>query len=294
MGLTPAIVVTGAGGFIGRKVLRQLAGHPGRVIGLDLQPAPGDWSGDWLQGPLQRLREVPPPFVAVHLAWDMRRGDAAAQEVALADFRDMLRIPGRAGLVGLGSAEEYGSAEGRLAEDMAPGPALSAYGTAKHEALRAAREDGGPCIWLRPFLVYGEGQRGGMAIPYALQCIREGRIAEFSSGEQYRDFVHVDDVASGIAAAARAVTGLAEGECRVCNLGRGEPVKLRDVLARLACTAGCEERFRFGVRPMRAGEPQCQYAATDAARAALGWTASISWREGIDRLCRAADLQGET
>jgi nucleoside-diphosphate-sugar epimerase len=294
VGLTPAIVVTGAGGFIGRKVLRQLAGHPGRVIGLDLQPAPGDWSGDWLQGPLQRLREVPPPFVAVHLAWDMRRGDAAAQEVALADFRDMLRIPGRAGLVGLGSAEEYGSAEGRLAEDMAPGPALSAYGTAKHEALRAAREDGGPCIWLRPFLVYGEGQRGGMAIPYALQCIREGRIAEFSSGEQYRDFVHVDDVASGIAAAARAVTGLAEGECRVCNLGRGEPVKLRDVLARLACTAGCEERFRFGVRPMRAGEPQCQYAATDAARAALGWTASISWREGIDRLCRAADLQGET
>lgn len=294
MGLTPAIVVTGAGGFIGRKVLRQLAGHPGRVIGLDLQPAPGDWSGDWLQGPLHRLREVPPPFVAVHLAWDMRRGDAVAQEAALADFRDMLRIPGRAGLVGLGSAEEYGSAEGRLAEDIAPGPALSAYGTAKHEALRAAREDGGPCIWLRPFLVYGEGQRGGMAIPYALQCIREGRTAEFSSGEQYRDFVHVDDVASGIAAAARAVTGLAEGECRVCNLGRGEPVKLRDVLSCLARTAGCEERFRFGVRPMRAGEPQCQYAATDAARAALGWTATIPWRDGIDRLCRAADLQGET
>lgn len=294
MGLTPAIVVTGAGGFIGRKVLRQLASHPAQVIGLDLQPAPGDWSGDWLQGPLQRLREVPPPFVAVHLAWDMRRGDAAAQEAALADFRDMLRIPGRAGLVGLGSAEEYGSAGGRLAEDMAPGPALSAYGTAKHGALRAAREDGGRCIWLRPFLVYGEGQRGGMAIPYALQCIREGRTAEFSAGEQFRDFVHVDDVASGIAAAARAVADLDEGACRVCNLGRGEPVKLRDVLARLARTAGCEERFRFGVRPMRAGEPQCQYAATDAARAALGWTASIPWRDGIDRLCRAADLQGET
>lgn len=293
MGLTPAIVVTGAGGFIGRKVLRQLAGYPARVIGLDLQPAPGGWSSDWLQGSLQRLREVPPPFVVVHLAWDMQRGVAAAQEAALADFRDMLRIPGRVGLVGLGSAEEYGSAEGRLAEDMAPGPNLSAYGKAKHGALLASRQDGGRCIWLRPFLVYGEGQRGGMAIPYALQCIREGRTAEFSAGEQYRDFVHVDDVASGIVVAARAVTDLAEGECRVCNLGRGEPVKLRDVLARLARTAGCEERFRFGVRPMRAGEPQCQYAATDAARATLGWSASIPWQEGIDRLCRTPDLQGE-
>lgn len=293
MGLTPAMVVTGAGGFIGRKVLRQLAGHPGRVIGLDLQPPPGDWAGDWLQGPLGRLSEVPPPFTVVHLAWDMHRGDAAAQEAALTDFREMLAIPGRVGLVGLGSAEEYGSAEGRLAETMAPGPDLSAYGKAKHAALCAAREDGGRCIWLRPFLVYGEGQLGNMAIPYAMQCIREGRIAEFSAGEQYRDFVHVDDVASGIAAAARAVPGLEAGKCRLCNLGRGEPVRLRDVLARLARTAGCEDRFRFGVRPMRAGEPRCQYAATDAAKATLGWMATTPWQKGIDRLCRTLDLQGE-
>ena len=294
MGLTPAIVVTGAGGFIGRKVLRQLAGHPGRVIGLDLQPAPADWNGDWLQGPLRRLSEVLSPFTVIHLAWDMRRGDAAAQETALADFREMLAIPGRVGLVGLGSAEEYGSAEGRLEEEMAPGPDLSAYGKAKYGALCSAREDGGRCIWLRPFLVYGEGQRGSMAIPYALQCIREGRIAEFSAGEQYRDFVHVDDVASGIAAAAHAVTGLEEAECRLCNLGRGERVKLRDVLSRLARTAGCEDLFRFGVRPMRAGEPRYQYAATDAAKTTLGWTATIPWQEGIDRLCRTPDWQGET
>jgi dTDP-6-deoxy-L-talose 4-dehydrogenase (NAD+) len=280
-------VVTGAAGFVGRAVLPRLAAEvpPGRVVGLDLRPRPPGWGGEWLEGGLERLRELDGPFVAVHLAWDLRRGDAGAQEASLAAFREMLRLPNLAGLVGMGSAEEYGSAEGRLEEGMAPGSGLSAYGRAKHEALRAAQAAGVRCVWLRPFIIYGEGQGGNMVVPYALRCAREGTVAEFSSGEQFRDFVHVDDVAGGIAAAIRALGGLREGECRVCNLGRGEPVRVRDVLEHIARRTGREELFRFGVRPMRAGEPSVQFAATEAAETALGWKAAIPWREGIDRLC---------
>lgn len=290
MGVSAATVVTGAAGFIGRAVLARLAKEcpAGKVVGLDLKPRPADWQGAWLEGGLERLREVPGPFAAVHLAWDLRRGDAAAQEASLAGFREMLKLPNLTGLVGLGSAEEYGSAEGCLVESMAPGPALSFYGRAKHDAFRAASEwaaaTGKRCIWLRPFVVYGEGQGGNMAIPYAVGCAKEGTPAEFSSGEQLRDFVHVSDVAAGIAAAARAVSGLVPGECRVCNLGRGEPVRLRDVLERIADLGVCRDRFRFGVRPMRPGEPSVQFADTSSAAATLSWSAAIPWQDGVARL----------
>lgn len=289
MGVTQAIAVTGAGGFIGRKAMSRLAAAFGEVVGIDLVPRPAGWEGRWLQGGVERLLEVETPFVAVHLAWNMRRSDTAAQAAALEDFRKMLAVPGRVGLVGLGSAEEYGSEEGCLAEDRAPGAALSPYGRAKHEALRAAEAAGGRFIWLRPFIVYGEGQGGGMAIPYALRCAREGRIAEFSEGSQFRDFVHADDVAAGIVAAVRAVCALREGTGGICNLGCGKPVKLRDVLERIAARTGRERLFRFGVRPMRAGEPRVQYADAAAAKETLGWEAEIPWQEGIDRLCRDAE-----
>lgn len=289
--MNPTIVVTGACGFIGRTVTARLAeAFPGQsVIGLDLRPRPTNWSGTWLEGGLARLGEVPGPFVAVHLAWNMKRGDPAAQTASLEGFRTLLRTPGLMGVVGMGSAEEYGSAEGRLEEGRALGPSPSAYGQAKYSAFRAAAESGVRCAWLRPFIVYGEGQGGNMVVPYALRCAREGCIAEFSSGAQYRDFVHVADVAAGIEAAIRVVRKLPEGSCRAFNLGRGEPVRVRDVLERIGRQTGRGELFRFGVRPMRAGEPEVQYAATDAAAETLGWKAAVPWEEGVDRLCRNAE-----
>ena len=92
MGVSAVTVVTGAAGFIGRAVLARLAKECpcGKVVGLDLKPRPPDWQGAWLEGGLERLREVQAPFAAVHLAWDLRRGDAAAQEASLAGFREML------------------------------------------------------------------------------------------------------------------------------------------------------------------------------------------------------------
>ena len=123
-----------------------------------------------------------------------------------------------------------------------------------------------------------------MAIPYALRCARERTTGEFSEGLQFRDFVHVDDVADGIAAAALGLPDL-KPAFAICNLGRGEPVRLRDVLERIAVQTNSQDLFRFGARPMRPGEPQEQYADIAAAAELLGWRAKIPWAQGIDALC---------
>ena len=286
MGAGPTYVVTGAAGFIGRRVVGRLAATGSRVVALD--PRGG---GEWPEG-VEWAEAAPRAeggMVLVHLAWNMERGSATAQEESLACFREWLAREDVDCVVGMGSAEEYGEREGRLNEDAAPGERLSPYGRAKHEARRmlerwAANGRGRRALWLRPFLVYGPGQAGGMAIPFALRCAKDGGIAELTEGSQFRDFVHVDDVAGGVAAAAGSLEG-AGPVFAACNLGRGEPVRLRDVLERIAQRMGATERFRFGARAMRPGEPMEQYADTGRAGTMLGWSAKTPWEAGIDALC---------
>ena len=292
MNARPTIVVTGAAGFIGRRVVERLARSDVDLTVLDRVADPGGWPKGVEYRQVDLDREMPVfkgSWILVHLAWSLNRTNAAAQQESLQAFARLLGQENLAGVVGLGSAEEYGEREGRLREDLAPGAKLSAYGQAKHAAGKAleawARGAGRKAVWLRPFVVYGPGQGGNMAIPYALRCARERTPGEFSEGLQFRDFVHVDDVADGIAAAALALPVL-KPAFAACNLGRGEPVRLRDVLERIADRTNARELFRFGARPMRPGEPQEQYADVAAAAELFGWRAKIPWEQGVDALCR--------
>ena len=290
-GTAVRVVVTGGGGFIGRRVVARLAESGRSVVAVDPTLSTGDLPYG-VEGRRMALgREwlsMPEAFVLVHLAWGMERSDSAAQTESAAVFRAQLSHPNLTGVVGMGSAEEYGERGGCLSEDLAPGDELSVYGRAKNEACGAleawTRETGRPAVWLRPFVVYGPGQGGGMVLPYALRCARERRLAEFTDGRQRRDFIHVDDVAEGIAQAVRRLPGM-EFSWTVCNLGRGEPVAVRDVLERMADRMGARELFRFGVRPRRLHEPAEQYADLTAAAVRLGWRARTPWTEGIDGLC---------
>ena len=287
----PLIMVTGAAGFVGRRVVARLAQAGARVIAVDRVPLPGDLPPGvefrWAEVG-QNTVETPGAFTLVHLAWSMDRADPKAQENSVADFRRLLETNGLQGVVGLGSAEEYGELEGCLSENMAPGLQLSAYGKAKSAACRMlaawSQRTERAAIWLRPFIVYGPGQKGDMVIPYALRCAQEHVAAEFSEGQQFRDFVHVEDVAAGVALAALRLPQ-AGNRWAVCNLGRGEPVRVRTVLERMAELTAAQARFHFGVRPMRADEPQTQYADVTAAANELGWRARIAWEVGIEALC---------
>ena len=291
---TMPVVVTGAAGFIGRRVVARLTSAGVRVVAMDRVPLPS-YLPPGVEYHGGDIAEALPPLEGnirlVHLAWNMDRANAEAQAASAAMFSRLLGLDGLCGVVGLGSAEEYGELEGCLSEEMAPGDHLSFYGRAKHAACRAleqwSREPGRCAVWLRPFVVYGPGQGGNMVIPYAWQCAKDHRVAEFSEGLQFRDFVHVEDVAAGIAKAALAMMP-ESARFTVCNLGCGVPVKLRDVLERIAENTGAQRRFHFGARPMRATEPLEQYADVAAAETHLGWRAAISWQQGIDALCKDA------
>lgn len=290
-------VVTGSEGFLGRAVVARLASAQFSVVAVDripsqAAPLPGviRHQAD-LSDPCQLL---PPnmdpalPFTLIHLAWDMRRFDGFSiqgeQIRQMAALLDTWGARGLQRLVVMGSAEEYGGRSGRLSERDTPVLPLSAYGWAK----RCTRDlvecwslkTGRPAVWLRPFIIYGPGQRGDLLIPSAMAAAKQAQRTAFTDGRQRRDFIWVDDVVSAIGAGVqRELTGFQE-----FNLGRGDPVPVADVLLTIARHYGVESFFDLGARPRRPGEPDIQIADTSRAKELMGWGATVSISDGLRRL----------
>src|SRR5262249_60407589 len=114
----------------------------------------------------------------------------------------------------------------------------------------------------------------------ALRQARVGAAAQFSDGTQQRDFVYIDDVVEAFHVALR----LRPAGFEAINLGSGTPIRVRDVLEYLGQLLGAGDRFQFGARPRRAGEPGVQVADPSRAAAVLGWSARVPWREGGEQV----------
>jgi len=289
------IVISGAAGFIGRRLVRRLAddGHP--VIALDRtasrQDAPAGVRyivSDLVDAPAV-LSAVTDPFVLVHLAWEMDRSkDQTGQAGFFSELLDVAARSGLARVVALGSSEEYGARGGVIRETDEPVPPLTPYGAAKRAArdvLKSFSEKHHiSALWLRPFTVYGPGQQGNMMIPYAVRCAKDRIPAQFTEGLQSRDFVYVDDVVDAL---VRGVQLEHEGFCEI-NIGSGCAVPVRDVLGLIAEAMSAMNMFQIGALPRRAGEPDVQQADIRAAENLLNWHPVTTLCEGIAETCRAA------
>jgi UDP-glucose 4-epimerase len=114
--------------------------------------------------------------------------------------------------------------------------------------------------------------------PIVLADVTEGRRPRVN-GEDYptpdgscvRDYIHVSDVASAHVAAARA---LSDGRAisPAYNLGRGEGVSVKEIVAAVADVIG--RPVPFDVGPRRPGDPARIVTSSARAEADLGWSAT--------------------
>jgi nucleoside-diphosphate-sugar epimerase len=297
MELPTAVILTGASGFIGQHVMRRLKKQRICFMTMDVRAI------EDRDAPSVCVRAVDGTLLdfsdlknctLVHLAWCPPLRDSTwphAQQLNL--LAKLMDANGDSidRIIALGSAEEYGSRCGRLEETEAINIALSPYGWGKRAAQMLVETwcevNDKSALWLRPFIVYGEGQQGNMAIPYAVGQALRREVADFSAGTQQRDFIHVDDIARAI---ELAVTKPWKG-FNIANLGTGVGTRLRDVLERIAVLFDVAGSFRFGVRSMRPGEPEVQIAAINRAESLLGFTAQIRLDQGLRRMYEAIQHQ---
>jgi nucleoside-diphosphate-sugar epimerase len=291
------LFLTGASGFIGAEILRIALedGHevaapvrPGSIaprlipfagrftrIDLDLRDARG----------IAAAMTAHRPEAVIHLAWwgvaNAARFDRRqiAENVTVACALTQAAVgAGAIAFIGMGSQGEYGTAF-PMAENALPAP-TSLYGAAKVAALFLTRQlavqAGMRHAWLRLFSTYGPGDNGGWLIPMLISEMLAGRRPRTTLGTQTWDWLHVEDMARGILAAA--TTRAAEG---VFNLGSGRALPVRAVIERIRDLAAPGMDLHFGEIPFRPDQVMHMQADITLFCGATGWAPRIPIEEGL-------------
>lgn len=270
MSTPPRIAVAGGGGFIGRRLCAALATDGAVALPFGSAGPP--------DGPVD----------ALVWAGGRRGSDESAmheQHVA-APLRALQRLAPRR-LVFLSSAEVYGRVPVPFRED-GPLATETAYGRAKRAGeLALAQACAGSdtaLLVLRPTVIYGPGQTATMLLPAALAALRAGQPFPCTTGEQTRDFLHVDDL---VALTLRCLEH--DAPQGTYNAGSGQEVPVREALTLLAAALDPDAAnlLLLGALATRPGEAQRYVVAIEHAARQLGWRPRISLAQGLDDLARA-------
>lgn len=273
------VLLTGASGFVGRHCARHLEARGWQVHAerFDILDA-GETSAV--------IREVRPDAL-LHLAWYAKhRLYWSADEnfdwlaASLHLLREFIAAGGKR-FAGAGTCAEYDwTAAGRCDEATTPSNPATVYGACKYALHLAAnalcRKYGVSYAWGRLFFLYGPHEHPERFVPSVVNSLLRSEPARCTSGEQIRDFLHVDDAASALAA-------LLDSEAQgIVNIASGTALPLRDIAQTIAGIVGREDLLSLGAIPMNPNDPPVLTAATHRLRDEVRWTPSRTLQQGLE------------
>ena len=308
-------LVTGAAGFIGANVAQALLDAGCEVVGVDslndyydvdlkhyrLKPLLDHSGFSFVQGDMADAQIVDSLFTqhdfdcVIHLAaqagvrYSLENPGAYIQSnvVGFQHLIDACRATPPAHFVFASSSSVYGNSNRKWFSESDPTDTpVSLYAATKKSnemvAHTYAHLHGLPSTGLRFFTVYGPAGRPDMAYFGFTKAIVEGTpIQVFNEGQLERDFTYIDDIVSGVVAAAAAPPVDLEVPYRLLNLGNHQPVKLGDFIATLEGLLGKEANKQLvGMQP---GDVYRTAANIDAAKALVGFEPSTDLATGLER-----------
>lgn len=287
------VLITGAGGFVGQRCLPLLQALMYDVHAVSRSPRMKTAGVSWHNADLLDETQISElvarvrPTHLLHLAWYTEHGKfwTAVENLqwvgaSVALFEKFASVGGRR-MVATGTCAEYApDGNAPCSELLTPLVPATLYGACKHavqvvfEAF--ARQAGISAAWGRIFFPYGPGEPAGRLIPSVARALLAGEPALCTHGQQVRDFVYVEDVASALVA---LLNSSVEG---AVNIGSGQPVTLRQVIEKVAQRTGRAELVQLGAIAASAGELPSLYADTRRLTAEVGWSPRYGLDEGID------------
>ena len=151
-----------------------------------------------------------------------------------------------------------------------------------------------PTTAFRFFTVYGPWGRPDMSPWRFAEAIEAGRPIEVYGTDIWRDFTYVDDLVEAVARliGRPPVKGQPVGPMdslspiapwRVVNIGRGEPVKLDDLIAAIEQALGKNAERRQ--LPMQPGDVPLTFASSALLEALIGYRPGTPLNEGVTLFC---------
>jgi UDP-glucuronate 4-epimerase len=305
------VLVTGAAGFIGSNLAEKLAARGDEVVGLDNFNDYYDPRKKRLNA--QRLDSYP-NFKMLEM--DIRererlfevcqeeKFERIAHLAAMAGVRNAVQFPAlyvEVDLNGTQNLMDAARAAGGV-DNFVFASTSSVYGNTKQipfvesdpcdrplqpyaAAKRGAEMLGYAYHYLygmnftaiRFFTVYGPNGRPDMMAYLLADSVTKGKqIPLYEGGQMYRDWTYVDDITDGVVAALDRPLGY-----EIINLGRGEPILLKDFVEMIESLAG--QKANVVHKPKLAADFLRNEADISKARRLLDYNPRVSVEEGVRR-----------
>lgn len=314
----PTVLVTGATGFTGGSLARELArrGHPVRAL-----VRPGSNVGDLANHPIELVegqltdaadvrRAAEGSRIIYHIAAAYREAkhpDAYYFDVNVGGTRNVLdaaRAEGVDRVVHCSTAGVHGEVSASPASEDAPLRPGDVYQDSKLEGERMAVDafsNGLPGVVFRPVGIYGPGDTRFLKL---FRTIDAGRFRMFGSGEVLYHLTYIDDLVGGIILCGE----VADVEGEVFLLAGPRYTSLNELVALVAQALGRKPpRGRLPLWPLLSAATACELLCrplgidpplhrrrcdfftkdraftSDKARVTLGYRPTVDLREGLRR-----------
>ncbi|HLW64534.1 MAG TPA: SDR family NAD(P)-dependent oxidoreductase [Gemmataceae bacterium] len=306
------VLVTGASGFIGANVVRQLLaeGHRVHVIlrsgtlpwrladvgARQLTVHPADLNDS---ATVRRAFRAAQPKVVLHLAthgaYESQAEGRAILQTNIVGSYNLLQICAENEVrlfVNAGSSSEYGFQPEPMHEEMKLTP-NSFYAVAKaaqtHLCALFAQRTAMAVACFRLFSVYGPWEEPTRLIPTMVRRARAGLPLEMVDPGIARDFVYVQDVVAALVDFPRLMD--LRGE--IINLGTGVETTLAEVVATVKELLDSSSEVRWAAMAPRHWDSRHWVADPTRAVQRLGWVPRCTFRQGLARMARWMQTTGD-
>lgn len=300
------MLVTGAGGFIGSRLVEALSSKGARVKAFVRYNSRAD---------IGLLKALPADVLAgvETVMGDLRDEDAlekaAAGTALVFHLGALISIPysyqhpvevvqtnilgtlavlqacrkSGSRLIHTSTSEVYGTALRVPIDEQHPLQGQSPYSASKIGADKLVesyyRAFGVPAVTIRPFNTYGPGQSARAVIPTIITQALQAQEIHLGNLEARRDFTYLDDTVAAFIKVAE--TPGIDGE--TFNLGSGQEVSIRELTEEILFLTGSQARVVVDEERLRPEKSEVQRLLADnsKARRILGWEPKVSLREGL-------------